>query len=92
VSHKQAKRIRTAILPNRVDCGMSRGRFTRGLTRYKRHIHKRVLVSWVLESLFGKIPFEYYTDTVDPDCPRGTINKLTRIINDRRRSQRIRTA
>jgi hypothetical protein len=70
---KKAKAIRRALVPGRDKTGMSRGTFVRLLTQYERVVRKRVLVQWPLQVLFGPIPVDYYTQTLNKDCPRAKI-------------------
>ena len=63
------------------------------LTRYKRVVHKRYEHTKLVNGEGQYLPereanavqvtdiYDVYNQTVDPDCPRGMLNRFTRVSN-----------
>lgn len=78
MNEKKTKALRKAMVPGRGTTGMSRGAFVRLLTKYNRLVRKRVLCRDVYDKDGEQVVLDYYTQTLDPECPRGKLQAIKR--------------
>jgi hypothetical protein len=76
MNEKKVKLLRKHLCPPRSETGMSRGAFMRLLTRYERKVHRRFMVEWPLQKLFGLLEIDIYTQTLNKDCPRALVKQF----------------
>jgi hypothetical protein len=76
MNEKKVKALRKALCPPKSETGMSRGAFMRLLTRYEQKIYRRSSHWWPLAELFGPFVVDYYTQTLNKDCPRALVKQF----------------